>query len=219
MHGPRRGTPPAREATLSLRDGRLTVSPPRHRKREGVPAVEIGAVLGRAIEPLADAEPMEWLLLRPAAVESVEEAIERAQGESCRWGMEVWHRILPSGCRLAARQCQRAERWRRALSLSSVLAWRIFYATLLCARYTRRLGACCGRPTHGRRSLVPSTASQRRLRSHRRGARRSTGSRSLADLWGAVEATSLALKSCGGAFSISPTSRRCPASCALIPHK
>jgi hypothetical protein len=45
--------------------------------------------------------------------------------------MEVWHRILQSGCRLEARQFQKAERLRRALVLYSVLAWRIFYATML----------------------------------------------------------------------------------------
>ena len=74
-------------------------------------------------------------------------------------------------------------------------------------------------PTNGRRSIVPSIASQRRLRSHRRCARRSTGSHSSAGLWGAAEATNPERKSCGEAFNISATSRRCMALCALIPHK
>jgi hypothetical protein len=34
---------------------------------------------------------------------------------------------LKSGCRLEARQCQKAERLHRALALYIVLAWRIFY--------------------------------------------------------------------------------------------
>jgi hypothetical protein len=41
---PRRGSQPAREASLALRHCRLTLSPPRHRKREGLPAVELWAV-------------------------------------------------------------------------------------------------------------------------------------------------------------------------------
>jgi hypothetical protein len=44
---------------------------------------------------------------------------------------QVWHRILKSGCHLEARQFQQAERLHRALALYSVLAWRIFYATML----------------------------------------------------------------------------------------
>src|SRR5262245_55333890 len=45
--------------------------------------------------------------------------------------MEVWHRILKSGCRIEARQLETAERLRRCLALYSVLAWRILYATML----------------------------------------------------------------------------------------
>jgi hypothetical protein len=44
--------------------------------------------------------------------------------------MEVWQRIVQSGCHLAARPCQKAERFRRALALSRVLAGRILDATL-----------------------------------------------------------------------------------------
>ena len=131
VHVPRRGTQPAREATLALRFCPLTLCPPRHRKREGLPAVELWAVVVREIEPPTNGEPIEWLLLTTVAVESVAEAIERVQWYSCRWRIEVWHRMLQSGCRLAARQCQRAKRLQRCLSLYSILAWRIFYATML----------------------------------------------------------------------------------------
>jgi Transposase DNA-binding/Transposase Tn5 dimerisation domain len=128
---PRRGTQPAREATLSLRYCRVPLAPPRHRKRESLPAVELWAVLVCERESPADAEPIEWLLLTTVAVDSVEDAIERVQWYSCRWGIEVWHRILKSGCRLEARQFATADRLQRCLALYSVLAWRIFYATML----------------------------------------------------------------------------------------
>jgi transposase Tn5 family protein len=109
----------------------LTLCPPRHRKREGLPAVALWAVLVREVEPPATGEPIEWLLLTTVAVESVDDAVERVQWYSCRWGIEVWHRILKSGCRLEARHCATAERLQRCLALYSVLAWRIFYATML----------------------------------------------------------------------------------------
>jgi hypothetical protein len=128
---PRRGAQPARAARLSLRYCRLTLSPPRHRKREGLPAVALWAVSVCEREPPAEAEPIEWLLLTTVAVDSVDDAIERVQWYSCRWGIEVWHRILKSGCRLEARQFATAERLQRGLALYSVLAWRIFYATML----------------------------------------------------------------------------------------
>jgi hypothetical protein len=128
---PRRGAQPAREATLALRYCALTLSPPQQRKREGLPPVELWVVLVREVEPPAQADAIEWLLLTTVAVTCVEEAIERVQWYSCRWGIEVWHRILKSGCRLEARQFATADRLHRCLSLYSVLAWRIFYATML----------------------------------------------------------------------------------------
>src|SRR5499427_4040274 len=131
LHVPRRGAQPAREATLALRYCPLTLRPPQHRQAEGLPAVVLWAVQVCEVEPPAEAEPIVWLLFTTVAVETVDDAIERVQWYSCRWGIEVWHRILISGCHLEARQFQKAERLRRALALYSVLAWRIFYATML----------------------------------------------------------------------------------------
>jgi len=131
LHVPRRGPQPAREATLALRYRPLTLRPPQHRKAEGLPAITLWAVQVCEVEPPAEGEPIEWLLFTTVAVETADDAIERVQWYSCRWGIEVWHRILKSGCHLEARQWQKAERLRRALALYSVLAWRILYATML----------------------------------------------------------------------------------------
>ncbi len=43
----------------------------------------------------------------------------------------MWHRILKSGCRIEARQLATGERLQRCLTLYSVIAWRVFYATML----------------------------------------------------------------------------------------
>ena len=48
-----------------------------------------------------------------------------------RWLIEVWHKVLKSGCRIEARQLETAERLERCLTLYSVIAWRVLYATLL----------------------------------------------------------------------------------------
>src|SRR5712692_9233027 len=76
---------PAREATLALRYGPLTLCPPQHRKAEGLPAVVLWAVQVCEVEPPAEVEPIAWLLLTTAAVETVDDAIERVQWYSCRW--------------------------------------------------------------------------------------------------------------------------------------
>jgi hypothetical protein len=128
---PRRGPQAAREATLALRFCRLTLCPPRHRQREGLPAVALWAVQVQEVDPPTDVTPIEWLLLTTVAVDTVAEAIERVEWYACRWGIEVWHRILKSGCRIEERQLASRERLQRCLTLYSVIAWRIFYATML----------------------------------------------------------------------------------------
>jgi hypothetical protein len=128
---PRRGPQAARDAMLALRFCPLMLCPPRHRQREGLAAVSLWAVQVHESDPPPDVTPIAWLLLTTVAVETVDDAIERVQWYSCRWGIEVWHRILKSGCRIEARQLATAERLQRCLTLYSVIAWRIFYATML----------------------------------------------------------------------------------------
>lgn len=128
---PRRGPQPGREALLALRFCPLTRCPPRHRQREHLPTVTLGAVQVVEVEPPTAVEPIEWLLLTTVAVHTVDDAIERVTWYACRWGIEVWHRILKSGCRIEARQLATSERLQRCLTLYSVIAWRVFYATML----------------------------------------------------------------------------------------
>lgn len=128
---PRRGTQPGREATLALRFCPLTLCPPRHRKSEGLPSVALWAVQVREIDPPMDVKPIEWLLLTTVEVRTAADAIERVTWYVCRWGIEVWHRILKSGCRIEERQLATGERLQRCLTLYSVIAWRVFYAIML----------------------------------------------------------------------------------------
>jgi hypothetical protein len=117
LHGPRPGLHPAREALVALRSCPLTVAPPQHRQADGLPAVTLGAVQVAAGAPPAEVEPSAWRLFTPVAVEPVDDAIDRGQGDACRWGMEVWPRMVQRGWHVAARQVQKAERWRRAWAL------------------------------------------------------------------------------------------------------
>ncbi len=89
------------------------------------------AVLVREVDASDGVKPIEWLLWTTVEVKTVEDAIERVNWYSCRWGIEIWHRILKSGCRIEARQFETAERLKRCLSIYSVVAWRVLYATML----------------------------------------------------------------------------------------
>jgi hypothetical protein len=131
VHVPRHEGQPARQAVVSVRFGPVTLRPPRHRQAEHLPAVTVWAVSVLEEYPPAGVEPLEWLLLTTWAVPTVEAAVERVEWYGVRFGIEVWHKVLKSGCRIEARQLETGERLQRCLPLYSVLAWRILYATLL----------------------------------------------------------------------------------------
>lgn len=128
---PRKPGQPARTAHLTIRVQSVALRPPRHRAAEHLPAVPVVAVLVREVAPPADTAPIEWLLLTTLPVATAEDARTIVAHYACRWDIEVWHKILKSGCRIEARQLETADRLRRCLALYSVIAWRVLHATLL----------------------------------------------------------------------------------------
>ena len=82
-------------------------------------------------DPPDGVEPLRWRLLASWPIASVEAAVEAVEWYTCRWGIEVWHKVLKSGCRIEARQLETDARMKRCLAVYSVIAWRILYATML----------------------------------------------------------------------------------------
>jgi hypothetical protein len=121
----------ARSARLSVRWREVTLHPPKSRSKEKLGSVRVWAVWAVEERPPAGMKAVEWLLLTTVPVTSSEEALERLEWYACRWGIEVWHKVLKSGCRIEERQLESAERLTRCLTLYSVIAWRLLYATLL----------------------------------------------------------------------------------------
>jgi hypothetical protein len=129
VHVPRKGCRPAREALLEVRYASLELQPP---KGSGYPPLALWVVHAREVEaPAHVPEPLEWMLATSMKVSSLEEACERIDWYAKRWGIEVYHRTLKSGCRIEDRHLGTADRLEACLALDMVVAWRIFYLTLL----------------------------------------------------------------------------------------
>lgn len=119
----------AREATLAIRTMPVTLRPPVRKK--SLPSVRLWAVLAREVEPPAGVEGLEWMLLTTVEVKNKDHAEERLEWYARRWGIEVYHRILKSGCRVEARQMENAHRLGNCLAIDMVVAWRIHHLTTL----------------------------------------------------------------------------------------
>jgi len=121
----------ARTAALEIRWRKVRLHPPKRRKQENLPQSIVWAVLAIEKSPPPEVSPIEWMLLTTVPVRSAQDALEKMEWYACRWGIEVWFRVLKSGCKLEDRRLAAADRLIRCLALYSVIAWRILYATML----------------------------------------------------------------------------------------
>jgi len=118
---PRRGSHPARDVRLDLRFAEVVLRPPAG--YDPLPA-QIWAVYARN-------EEIEWMLLTTASVTTFDDAVKRVEWYSGRWGIEVYHRTLKRGCRIKDRQFETVDRLEACLGVDMVVAWRIYYLTML----------------------------------------------------------------------------------------
>jgi len=125
-------TRPEREATVSVRFVAVRLKPPWRPNGLKLPAVRLNAILVREEHPPADVEePIEWLLLTNTRVQTFEQAQEVIGWYCCRWQIEVFHKVLKSGCRVEDCRLQTADRLHSFVALMSVIAWRLHWLTYL----------------------------------------------------------------------------------------
>lgn len=129
LHIPRQKNRPARLATLEVRFAQVHLHAPA--KSKNLLPIRICAVLAKEIGTPADVEPLEWMLLTTCSVENFDQATEKLGWYATRWGIEIFHRTLKSGCKIEERQLGAADRIEACLAIDMVVAWRIYHLTKL----------------------------------------------------------------------------------------
>jgi len=121
---PRKGSRLARTAKLEIRFSPVTLKPPKNKE---LPPLKLYAVyVSETDYPI----PLEWMLLTTVKVQNLTEAKKILKWYTRRWGIEVYHRTLKSGCRIEDRRLARAEDTKTCLAIDMVVAWRIFFLTM-----------------------------------------------------------------------------------------
>ena len=65
------------------------------------------------------------------AVTSRAHAIEKLQWYALRWKIEVFHKILKSGCKAEESKLRTAQRLANLVAVFCILSWRVFWLTML----------------------------------------------------------------------------------------
>jgi hypothetical protein len=121
---------PARPVEQVLKAVRVTLKAPRRPDRT-LSDVTVTALLASEIHPPADDEPVEWLLLTNLPIDTPEQAVEKIAWYLCRWSIEVFFKILKSGCKIEELQIECRERLEPALAFYMIIAWRVLMLTQL----------------------------------------------------------------------------------------
>ncbi|MFZ4398215.1 MAG: IS4 family transposase [Kiritimatiellia bacterium] len=119
-----------RVAQVEVRSARVTLRPPR-RPEGPSPAVTINVVLVREVNPPESEEPVEWMLLTGLPVEQAEQARLVVEYYKVRWMIEIFFRVLKSGCRVEKRRFENIERLLNCLAVYLIVSWRTLFVCRL----------------------------------------------------------------------------------------
>ena len=118
------------EAVLTLRYKRVHILPPIG-KQKRYPALDLTVIHAREVTRPRGRDRVDWKLVTDLAVASPEEAVKRLRWYAQRWKIELFHKILKSGCRVETARLRTAERLTKLIAVFCILSWRIFWTTMI----------------------------------------------------------------------------------------
>lgn len=119
----------SRTATLAVRFCMVRLRAPKRKAQQ--PSLTLWAVEARELHPPKGIAPLHWRLLTTLSVSTLREAVEKLHWYGVRWGIEVFHKVLKSGCAVEETQLRTAKRLHRYVAIKLVVAWRVMALTKL----------------------------------------------------------------------------------------
>jgi hypothetical protein len=120
----------ARQAQVTVQAARVVLRGP-YRPGGKLADVAVNAVLVREPAPPAGQEAIEWLLLTSLPIDTVEQVLQVVEYYTCRWQIEIYYRVLKSGCQVERSQLESAAAFEAYLALCLIVAWRVLYVLML----------------------------------------------------------------------------------------
>jgi len=118
------------EAVLEIRYRKVRVLPPIG-KQKHYPALILTVIHAKERGTPKNRKKIEWKLITDLPVGCRADAIEKLEWYALRWKIEVFHKILKSGCKAEESKLRTAQRLTNLVSIFCILSWRIFWMTML----------------------------------------------------------------------------------------
>lgn len=119
----------SRTATVEVRAITVQIKPPHARSR--LPVVTANVVLVEEVGGPGDGTDVSWLLITTLPIETLEDVLRCVTYYLARWVIEIYFRVLKTGCRVEEIQLETKARLENCLALYNIIAWRVLYLTYL----------------------------------------------------------------------------------------
>ena len=118
------------QAVLEIRYRRIRVLPPIG-KQKRYPGLDLTVIHAKERGAPKGRKPIDWKLITDLAVRSNKDAVEKLDWYAMRWKIEVFHKILKSGCKAEDAKLRTAQRLANLISVFCILSWRVFWMTMM----------------------------------------------------------------------------------------
>jgi hypothetical protein len=119
----------SREVSQNIRVKKLTLVPSVHKK--DLPSVTINAVLLEEFNTPVGETAISWMFLTTLPIDTIEQIQLIIELYLARWGIEMFFKVLKSGCKIEELRFEEASRLLACISLYMIVAWRVLYASFI----------------------------------------------------------------------------------------
>jgi len=116
--------------SLEIKFKRIHVLPPIG-KQKRYPALDLTVIHATEINPPLGRKPIIWKLLTDLEVDTFEQACAKITWYALRWKIEVFHKILKSGCRAEDAKLRTADRLANLVAVFCIVSWRVLWLTMM----------------------------------------------------------------------------------------
>lgn len=93
--------------------------------------VKVNAVMTVEVDPPEGETPLGWILITDLPIETFDDVKKVIEYYLCRWQIELFFKVLKSGCKIEERQLQAVDRMENLITIFMILAWRIMFTMML----------------------------------------------------------------------------------------
>ena len=118
------------EAILEIKYRRMLVRPPIG-KQKRYPDLFLTVIYAKERGTPKGRKKIDWKLVTDLPITSRKLAIEKLNWYTLRWRIEVFHKILKSGCKAEESKLRTAHRLANLIAVFCILSWRVFWMTMI----------------------------------------------------------------------------------------